>query len=379
VPRIYLSPPHLSGYELSFVKDVFDSNWIAPIGPHVDLFESEVAEFVGVSHAAALSSGTAALHLALRLLNLRPHQEVWCPTLTFAAAANVIVYEGCIPVFIDCDAHTWNMDAALLKGELERAAKSGQLPGAVITVDLYGQCADYNLILEACDAFGVPIIEDAAEALGATYGERKAGSLGRLSVISFNGNKIITTSGGGMLLSDDGDAIRRARFLATQAKDIAPHYQHSEIGFNYRMSNVLAAIGRAQLKVLPERVIARQRNFEFYRKSIGDLPGVTLMPEAPYGKSSKWLTCVTIDPVVFGATREAVRTALDAQEIEARPIWKPLHLQPVFKECRVVGGNVANGIFEQGLCLPSGSALKNDELQRISAIIRAIHLQSSSI
>ena len=368
--RIYLSPPHMDGSELDLIRDAFATNWIAPLGPHVDAFEKEFSAVIGTSHAVALSSGTAALHLALKLVGLQRGEEVFCSTLTFAASANVIVYEGGVPVFIDCDEDTWNMDPDVLREELQTCARRGKLPRAVIVVDLYGQSADYDPILEACAEFGVAVIEDAAEALGATYRGQMAGSFGRMAAFSFNGNKIITTSGGGMLVSHDEALINRARFLATQARDPAPHYQHSEIGFNYRMSNILAAIGRGQLKVLPERVTARRHNFEFYKKILRDLPGIQFMPEAPYGQCTRWLTCLTIDSAFFGATQEDVRAALEEENIEARPLWKPLHLQPVFAGCRVRRGEVARDIFEKGLCLPSGSALCESDLERISMIVR---------
>ncbi|MCS6803932.1 MAG: aminotransferase class I/II-fold pyridoxal phosphate-dependent enzyme [Acidobacteriota bacterium] len=371
--RIYLSPPHMGEAELALVKDAFASNWIAPLGPHVDAFEKEFAELIGVRHAAALCSGTAALHLALRLVQIEPGDEVICSTLTFVASASPIVYERGRPVFIDADAATWNMDPDLLAEELKHSARRGKRPRAVIVVDLYGQSADYDRIERVCAEYQIPLIEDAAEALGATYKGRMTGAFGRLAAFSFNGNKIITTSGGGMLVSDDGALIERARFLATQARDPAPHYQHSTIGYNYRMSNILAAIGRGQLKVLPDRIRARRRNFEYYRQALGDLPGIQFMPEAPYGRATRWLTCLTIDPSAFGATREDVRLALEAANIEARPVWKPLHMQPVFAQCRVRGGRVAETIFERGLCLPSGSTLTESDLERIVTLIRRQH------
>ncbi len=370
-PRIYLSPPHMGETELQLVKDAFASNWIAPLGPHVDAFEREFAAYLGVEHAAALSSGTAAIHLALRLLGLRPGEEVICSTLTFSASANPIVYEGGTPVFIDSEETTWNMDPTLLAQELDACAANGRLPRAVIVVDLYGQSANYEPILDACALYDVPVIQDSAEALGATYKGRKVGTQGRCGIFSFNGNKIITTSGGGMLVSDNPDLIERARFLAMQARDPAPHYQHSTIGFNYRMSNVLAAIGRGQLRVLGERIASRRRNFEGYKAVLGAAPGIGFMPLASYGEANYWLTCITIDPEKFGATREDIRLALANHNIEARPIWKPLHLQPVFAHSRVRGGSVAETFFARGLCLPSGSSLTDTELDRVCAIVLA--------
>jgi dTDP-4-amino-4,6-dideoxygalactose transaminase len=371
VTRTYLSPPHMGGRELDFVRDAFASNWIAPLGPHVDAFEREMAGYVGVGHAAALSSGTAALHLAMRLLGVGAGDEVLCSTFTFSASVNPIVYEGGRPVLLDCDAATWTMDPNFLESELKRLDRAGRRPKAVIAVDLYGQCADYDAIGTLCARFGVPLVEDAAEALGSEYRGKRAGGFGRLGVLSFNGNKIITTSGGGMMLSDEEPLVAKARFLATQARERAAHYEHREIGFNYRLSNVLAAIGRGQLRVLPERVAARRRNFALYVEALGDLPGVSFMPEAPYGRTNRWLTCVLIDPKSFGATREEVRLALERENIESRPLWKPMHLQPIFAGCRVLGGAVSAGLFEKGLCLPSGSSLTDGDRARVVAHMRA--------
>ena len=368
--RVYLSPPHMSGRELELIQEAFASNWIAPLGPMVDAFEREMCEYVGVEHATALVSGTAALHLALLILGIRVGDEVLCASLTFSASANAIVYTGAVPVFIDCDRETWNVDPDLLEEELAACAKRGLRPEAVMAIDLYGQCADYGRIEDICRRYEVPLIEDAAEALGATYNGKKAGCFGRMAVFSFNGNKIITTSGGGMLVSSDGEMIRKARFLATQARDPAPHYEHSTIGYNYRMSNILAAVGRGQLKVIEERIAARRRNFELYRKALEDVPGVSFMPEATYGRSNRWLTCITVEPKEFGASREDIRLALEAENIEARPVWKPMHLQPVFASCRKRGGDTAAEIFTKGLCLPSGSNLREEDINRVSAIVR---------
>jgi pyridoxal phosphate-dependent aminotransferase EpsN len=375
--RIFLSPPHLGDEEFELVKEAFASNWIAPLGPHVDAFEKELARAIGVGHAAALSSGTAALHLALRLLQVRPGDEVLCSTLTFSASAAPILYEGARPVFIDADPATWNMDPDLLAEELKACAARGRLPRAVVVVDLYGQCADYDRILPACAAYDVPVVIDAAEALGADYRGKMAGSMGKLGVFSFNGNKIITTSGGGMLVSDDPALIAQARFLASQARDPAPHYQHSVVGYNYRLSNVLAAIGRGQLGILRERIAARQRNHDHYRSELGDLPGLTFMPIADYGHPNYWLTCLTIRPEEFGATREDVRLALEETNIEARPVWKPLHLQPVFAGCRTRGGAVAADLFERGLCLPSGSNLTANDRDRIISVVAECGAQTA--
>lgn len=369
--RLYLSPPHMSGYEQGFVHDAFASNWIAPLGPLVNHFEQELARYTGVRYAAALSSGTAALHLSLILAGVEKDDEVICSSFTFSASANVITYQRALPVFVDSESASWNLDPNLLEEELDEMARSGRKPKAVIAVDLYGQCADYDRIVPICEKYGVMLIEDAAEALGATCLRKRAGTFGKMAVFSFNGNKIITTSGGGMLVSDDEELIRRARFLATQARDPAVHYQHSTIGYNYRMSNILAAIGRGQLKVLDERVEARRRNFDYYQQYLGLLPGISFMPEAPYGRCTRWLTCIVVDPQAFGANREDIRLALEKENIEARPLWKPMHLQPVFAGCRVRGGAVSAGLFERGLCLPSGSQMTYNDLERVVGTIKS--------
>jgi len=370
--RVYLSPPHVAPRDRALLLEAFDSGWIAPLGPQVDAFEREFAQKLGTGHAVALSSGTAALHLALVLLGVRPGDEVFTSTLTFAATANAIRYVGATPVFIDSDRRTWNMDPALLAEELDAAARHGRRPAAVIVVDLYGQCADYDPILEACRRHGVPVVEDAAEALGATYRGRPAGTLGQIGCFSFNGNKIITTSGGGMFVCQDGSQADLARKLATQAREPAPHYEHTTIGYNYRMSNLLAAVGRGQLQVLEERVSARRANFAFYRAALGELPGVEFMPEHPAGRPTRWLTCLTLDPVRFGTDREAVRLALEAENIESRPGWKPMHLQPAFSGCRVRGGAVAEDLFRRGLCLPSGSNLSQADRRRVAETFAAV-------
>jgi pyridoxal phosphate-dependent aminotransferase EpsN len=305
------------------------------------------------------------------MLGIKKGDLVYCSSFTFAASANAITYVGATPVFIDSDKANWNMDPALLAEALEDAAKKDALPRAVIVVDLYGQCADYDPIIEACARYDIPIVEDAAEALGATYKGRQAGTFGEMAVLSFNGNKIITTSGGGMLLTPHKKYAEKALHLSTQARDPAPHYQHSKIGYNYRMSNVLAAIGRGQLQTLDDKISVRRRNFDFYFRNLGNLPGVEFMPEASYGVSNKWLTCITVDPSKLGVSREDIRLHLESFDIESRPLWKPMHLQPVFKECRVVGGSVSAELFERGLCLPSGSALSTGDLDRIVSEITA--------
>jgi dTDP-4-amino-4,6-dideoxygalactose transaminase len=374
--QILLSTPHMGSLEQKYVQEAFDTNWIAPVGPHVDAFEQEFCEVVGAKHAAAVTSGTAALHLALQLIGVGSGDEVFCSTLTFIATASPITYLGAKPVFIDSDRTSWNLNPELLREALDKRAKIGKLPKAVVIVHLYGQSADIDPILEACNYYQVPLIEDAAESLGSTYKNRSPGTFGKIGIFSFNGNKIITTSGGGMLVSDDQKLVEKASFFATQARDPAPHYQHSEIGYNYRLSNVLAGIGRGQLQVLEERVQARRRNFDFYKQALGNLPGIEFMPEASFGKATRWLTCLTIDPIAFGADREQVRLALAEEKIEARPVWKPLHLQPVFADCECMGGVVAEELFEYGLCLPSGSNLTEVDLERVTSAIAQIHKQS---
>ncbi len=371
-PRIYLSPPHMSGLEVEFVKEAFESNWIAPVGPQVDAFEKEFARMNGSRHAVAVSTGTAALHLALRILGVGAGDEVLCSSFTFCASATPIAYLGAEPVFIDSEMRSWNIDPELVRDELRRGADAGRLPKAVIVVHLYGQSADMESIMESCEKYAVPVIEDAAEALGATYKGKRTGTFGRAGVFSFNGNKIITTSAGGMLVSEDESLADRARFLATQARDPAPHYQHSEIGYNYRMSNVLAAIGRGQLRVLDERVNQKRAVFEAYRTRLGGLPGVEFMPEPEDCRSNRWLTCITVDPKAFGAARENIRLRLEEANVESRPLWKPMHMQPVFAGCRVCGGEVSEQLFRNGLCLPSGTAMTEEDIAFVCDVVRSV-------
>jgi len=383
-PRIHLSVPHMSGLEQQYINEAFTSNWVAPLGPNVDAFEQEIAEYVGTKGALALSSGTAAIHLAVKLLGIKPGDKVFCSTLTFAASANPVVYEGGEPVYIDSEPESWNMSPTALAKALERAQSEGWLPKAAIVVDLYGQSADMDPLLELLNRYQVPVIEDAAEALGATYKGKACGSFGKFGIISFNGNKIITTSGGGMLLSDDLDALNKARFWSTQARDKARHYQHSEIGYNYRLSNVLAGIGRGQLRVLEERVEQRRKVFERYFEALKDIEGVNFMPEAPFGRCTRWLTTLTVDPDIIPVTPSDLLDALEAENIEARPIWKPLHLQPVFQKCRyfthgsaedrtapwaATGGSVSDYIFNTGICLPSGSNMTEQEQDRVIDVL----------
>ena len=360
MPRLFLSPPEVGPRERELLLDAFDSNWIAPLGPHVDVFEREFADFVGMRSAAALSSGTAALHLALILLGVGPGDDVLVPSLTFVASANAITYVGARPVFIDSDRESWNLDPVLVEAELAERFHTGRdQPAALLGVDLYGQCADWDPILASCVNYGVPVIEDAAEALGATYRGKPAGSFGALNVFSFNGNKIITTSGGGMLVANDPARIERARYLSTQARDPAPHYEHTEIGFNYRMSNLLAALGRGQLEGLPAKVERRRAINAQYRAAFADVPEIGFLPNAPFGEPTNWLTVITVDDPT------PVREHLESLDIEARPAWKPMHLQPVFAGCEMRGGAVAEEIFRTGLCLPSGSSMTDADVNRV--------------
>lgn len=376
--QILLSTPHLGDAEQGFVHQAFATNWIAPLGPNVDAFEQELAAYVGAPHATAVSSGTAAIHLALLLLDIGAGDTVFCSTLTFAASANPIVYVGATPVFIDSDEASWNMAPAALERALVSADRAGKLPEAVIVVNLYGQSADMDPIAALCARYGVPIIEDAAESLGARYKGRASGTFGKLGIYSFNGNKIITTSGGGMLLSDDPELMARAKFLATQARDPAPHYQHSVIGYNYRMSNILAGVGRGQLGVLDTRVEARRAVFARYREALGDIGALQWMPEPEWSYSTHWLSVCTIDPAQTGVDAKRLIQVLADELIEARPVWKPMHLQPVFQDCAYFtdgGASVSDRLFEQGICLPSGSNMASEDLERIIEVIRKAMLQ----
>jgi dTDP-4-amino-4,6-dideoxygalactose transaminase len=454
--RLFLSPPHLGDEEFVFVREAFASNYIAPLGPMVDAFESEFAEYTGIPHCLALASGTAAMHLALLELGVGPGDEVLASTHTFIGSVSPVTFLGASLAFIDSDPATWNMDSDLLSEELAECAKRGKLPKAVIPTDLYGQCCDLPRIMDLCAQYEVPVVCDSAEAMGAFYGttgvrdhgttdyglrtkdHRKgttdhrrgttdhglrttdrqpevssqwsvvsgpspevsgltaawhhAGCGAKAAVYSFNGNKIMTTSGGGMLASHDQKLIEHARKLSQQARDPAPHYEHTEIGYNYRMSNILAAIGRGQLRVLDERVAAKRRIFERYQQLLGDLPGITFMPEAPTGRCNRWLTVILIgdESVVSGqssrsprtsngVTPESVRLALEAENIESRPVWKPMHLQPVFRNCRVRGGAVSERLFRLGLCLPSGTAMTPSDIERVAGIVRRCHVRSQRL
>jgi dTDP-4-amino-4,6-dideoxygalactose transaminase len=375
MPRVYLSPPHLSGREAELVADAIESNWIAPLGPHVDAFEAELAAVAGVEHAVALSSGTAALHLALVVLGIGSDEEVACSGFTFAASANAVTYSGATPFFVDATADTWTIDPDLLDRAIHERREAGATVRAVVAVDLYGQCCDYDALDEVCARHDVLLVPDAAESLGATYRGAPAGGQGALAAFSFNGNKIITTSGGGMLVSTRREWVEHARKLSTQAREPVAHYEHLEIGFNYRMSNLLAALGRAQLESLPERVATRRRIRDRYVELLGDVPGLSFMPEAPYGRTNAWLTCMLVDPETFGADRESVRLALEAEDIEARPLWKPMHLQPIFASHASFGGDVSARLFERGLCLPSGSSLTDNDQDRVVATLLRVRAE----
>jgi pyridoxal phosphate-dependent aminotransferase EpsN len=371
VNRILLSLPHMGGNEEAYVRQAFASNWLSTVGSNITAFEQEFEDRIGLP-AVALSSGTAAIHLGLKLLGVRDGDEVFCPTLTFVATANPIRYLGAEPVLLDSDRATWNMDSLLLEEALRERARRNQLPRAVIVVDLFGQCADMSSILEACGRYDVPVLEDAAEALGATYKGRPAGTLGDVGAFSFNGNKIITTTSGGMLVSRNQEWLAKARFWSTQARDPGIAYEHSQIGYNYRMSNVLAGIGRGQLEVLDLRVKQRRAAAFRYRDAFADLPGISLMPQACYGLHTNWLSCFLVDEERFGRSRDDLIRALDAADVESRPVWKPMHLQSLYAHCERYGGEVAEDLFRRGICLPSSSSLSGaEQLYVINEVRRA--------
>ena len=374
--KILLSSPHLGELERGFVEDAFRTNWIAPLGPNVDAFESELAEYVGLGHAAAVSSGTAAIHLALILLGVETGDIVFCSALTFVASANPILYQGAEPVFIDSEPTSWNMSPVALEDAFREASAIGRIPKAVIVVNLYGQSADFDAIAPICEKYGVPIVEDAAESLGSFYKGRASGSFGSLGTFSFNGNKIITTSGGGMLVSQDHSLIERARFLSTQARESVLHYEHNVVGYNYRMSNILAGVGRGQLHVLEDRVEARRHVFERYRSSLVDVSWIKWMPEPEWSRSNRWLSAFTIDPD-SGLSVAGVISCLSSRSIEARPVWKPMQLQPLFADCKYFshqGSSVSRFLFDFGLCLPSGSNMTDSQQDSVINCLRSISL-----
>ncbi|MET3112951.1 dTDP-4-amino-4,6-dideoxygalactose transaminase [Pedobacter sp. CG_S7] len=369
--KIWLSSPHMGGTEQKFVNEAFETNWIAPLGPHVDNFELDLATYTKTKHAAALSSGTAAIHLALIMLGVKRGDEVICQTMTFSASANPITYLGATPVFVDSEKETWNMCPKLLNSAIQDRIAKGKKPKAIIPVHLYGMPAQMDKIMAVANIYGIPVIEDAAEALGSKINGKAMGSYGNMGVLSFNGNKIITTSGGGALLSNNNEYITQARFLATQARDEAPHYQHSQIGYNYRMSNIAAGIGRGQMEVLDAHVELRRQNFETYKKEFAPIEGITLLAEPKGYFSNRWLSTILIDPVFAnGVTKEDVICALLVENIECRPLWKPMHLQPVFDKSPFYGDGTSENLFNNGLCLPSGSNLKKEEIKRVCTIIK---------
>lgn len=371
--KIWLSSPHMGGTEQDYVRAAFESNWVAPLGPNVNGLEQDLATFLRDGHVAALSSGTAALHLALILSGVAPGDEVICQSMTFSASANPIAYQGAVPVLIDSEADTWNMCPAALEEAIKDRIAKGKKPKAIIPVHLYGMPAKMTEITAIAAHYGIPVLEDAAEALGSVYKGSMCGTLGEMGILSFNGNKIITTSGGGALVAKDAAAVRQAVFLSTQARDPAPHYQHSHIGYNYRMSNIVAGIGRGQMEVLPQRVAQRRRIFDKYTEALGKIPGISFTQEPPDTLSNRWLTAILVDPArTGGVTREDLRLALEADNIESRPLWKPMHLQPVFAGAPYYGKGIAEQLFEQGLCLPSGSNLTDEEFDRVIAVIRKL-------
>jgi dTDP-4-amino-4,6-dideoxygalactose transaminase len=371
--RLYLSPPHMGGHEERYVAEAFASNFIAPLGPMVDRFEAEFSRMTGFKHCLALSSGTAAIHLALRGLGVGAGDRVYASSLTFIGSITPILFQGATPVFIDAAADSWNIDVGLLAEKLAEDKKNNRLGKAILPTDLYGQSCDLDALSALADDYGVALVVDSAEAVGATYKNRHAGRGAHAACYSFNGNKIITTSGGGMLASDDKALMDEARKLAQQAREPAAHYEHVTYGYNYRLSNISAAIGVGQMEVLAERVTRRRAIYDYYRNQLSALPGLSFVPEMAYGQSNRWLSVMLVDAKEFGADRETLRLALEKENIESRPVWKPMHLQPVFKGAEMVGGGVSEALFRDGLCLPSGSAMTEADLARVVKTIRALY------
>ena len=368
--RIYLSSPHMSGKEMKYVHEAFNQNWIAPLGPNVDAFEKDLENYCGLKYATAMSSGTAALHLALILLGVRREDEVIAPTFTFSASINPIIYQGAKPILIDSEPETWNMEPELLENAIRDTIKKGKKAKAIIVVHLYGMPAKMDKIMDIANEYEIPVIEDAAEALGSTFKGKHLGAFGRMGVLSFNGNKIITTSGGGALISGDKELIQKARYLSTQARDTAIHYQHSEIGYNYRMSNILAGIGRGQMEVIDQRIDQRRKNYLFYKSEFKKYEGIKFLEEPSNDFfSNRWLTTMLIDSVKTGITREFLQKRLEKANIESRPLWKPMHMQPVFKSCKAYLNDVSKILFTEGICLPSGSNMTDDDRLRVSYVI----------
>ena len=368
--KLWLSPPHLNGEEIKFIQEAIESNWVAPLGPNVDAFEEEICSYLGGDHAAAVVSGTAAIHLALIILGIKTGDEVLCQSFTFSASANPIVYQLAKPIFIDSEVDSWNMDPQLLESAIKDRLSKNIKPKALILVHLYGQPAKLNEIIQICNQYEIPIIEDAAEALGSKYKNTFVGTFGEFGILSFNGNKIITTSGGGMLIASKED-VKKAQFLSTQARDDAPHYEHSQIGYNYRMSNIVAGIGRGQLITLDQRIEEKRKIFNYYKSELEQLSGVRFQSELPDTFSNRWLTTLTIDPDLAGTDRETIRHSFVAENIDTRPLWKPMHLQPVFKDAIKFENGVSETLFNNGLCLPSGTAMNEDDLKRIVKIFKS--------
>jgi dTDP-4-amino-4,6-dideoxygalactose transaminase len=371
--KIWLSSPHMGGNEMKYIQEAFDTNWIAPLGPNVTSFENELGEYLKVKHVAALTSGTSAIHLALIILGIKPGDEVISSSFTFSATVNPIAYQGAIPVLIDSEEDSWNMNPELLEKAILDRMEKGKMPKAIIVVHLYGMPAKIGEVMAIANKFNIPVIEDAAEALGSKVGNKACGTFGDIGILSFNGNKIITTSGGGALVSDNINYVNQARFLATQARDKAPHYQHSQIGYNYRMSNVLAGIGRGQLEVISERIAKRRSNFEFYENRLKKFKGITFLDEKLPAFSNRWLTTILIDSALSGGiTCQKIHETLEKDNIETRPLWKPMHLQPIFEKCPSYLNGVSENLFINGLCLPSGSNLSPDDLERVADQISSV-------
>lgn len=369
--KIWLSSPHMGEEEMKFIQEAFSTNWISPAGPHLDAFERALCEYNGVEHCAALSSGTAAIHLALIMLGVQRDDEVICSSFTFSGSCNPIPYQQAVPVFIDSEAQSWNMDPDLLNEAIKDRIKKGKKPKAIIAVHLYGMPARIKEIMDIAQQYEIPVIEDAAEGIGSTYFGQKLGTFGDIGIYSFNGNKIITTSGGGAMVSKNKEWIQQAKFLSTQARDPAPHYQHSQIGYNYRLSNICAGIGRGQLKVLDQRVQQRRTNFKFYQQSLGGSFGIEFQPEPEHCFSNRWLTCILLSDR-HSVVPEKIRLALEAENIESRPLWKPMHQQPVFKDAPFYGNGVSDKFFEKGICLPSGSNLSEEDLGRVVGVVKKV-------
>ena len=370
--KIWLSSPHMGGTELNYVHEAFDTNWVAPLGPNVNGFEVDLQEFTSAKHAAALTSGTAAIHLGLIILGVKAGDTVICQSFTFSASANPITYIGAIPIFVDSEDKTWNMSPLFLRQAIESGIAKGEKPKAIIPVHLYGMPANMKEIVAIAQEFNIPIIEDAAEGLGSHIDGKFLGTFGEIGVLSFNGNKIITTSGGGALISDNIDYVNEARFLSTQARDNAPHYQHTKIGFNYRMSNISAGIGRGQMEVLNDRIKQRRANFEFYKSALSDIESILFLEEPDGFFSNRWLTTILVDSTNTGIGREDIRLELEKDNIESRPLWKPMHMQPIFSQYKFFGNGTSEKLFENGLCLPSGSNLSNEDLNRVVTKIKQV-------